>query len=117
MYPDVLEVDELMSGRRQKGAYAGVSVFVDKLARAAVMSLVPAVLSWSGYIQPTDINLTPAQPASALTALRLLISVLPALLLTASIVVAWFYPITRERYAQIRRELARRQEAARAPEG
>lgn len=30
MAPDVLEADQLTSGRRQEGAYAGVSVFVDK---------------------------------------------------------------------------------------
>lgn len=108
MEPDVLEVDELMSGRRQEGAYAGVSVFADKLARAGVLALLPAVLRWSGYVQPTDDNPIPHQPASVLTALRLLMSILPALLLLASIVVAWFYPVTRQRYAEIRRELDRR---------
>jgi len=115
MSPDVLEVDELMSGRRQEGAYAGVAVFVDKLARAGVLALLPAVLRWSGYVQPTSTDPTPSQPASALNALRFLISVLPAALLMASIVVAWFYPITRQRYAEIRRELAHRRGVLPAP--
>ena len=110
MDPDVLEADELMSGRRQEGAYTGVTVFVHKLAQAAVLALLPAVLRWSGYVQPTAGNPAPPQPASALTALRLLVSIFPALLLTASIVVAWFYPITRQRYAAMRQELARRAE-------
>jgi GPH family glycoside/pentoside/hexuronide:cation symporter len=105
--PDVLEVDELMSGRRQEGIYAGATVLVQKLAQAGVLALLPAVLRWSGYIQPTAADLVPRQPASALSALRLVISVLPAVLLGASIVVAWFYPITRRRYAEIKRELAR----------
>jgi GPH family glycoside/pentoside/hexuronide:cation symporter len=109
---DVMEVDELMSGRRQEGAYSGVTVLVDKLARAIILSLLPAVLSWSGYIQPTDDNPFPVQPAAALTALRLLMSVLPAVLLAGSIVVAWFYPITRERYAEIQQELAQRRQQA-----
>ena len=107
MDPDVLEVDELMSGRRQEGAYAGVTVFIHKLAQAGVLALLPAVLRWSGYVQPTSADPIPAQPASALNALRLLISVLPALLLVASIVVAWLYPITRQRHAEINRQLAR----------
>ena len=68
-------------------------------------TLVPAVLNWSGYIQPTDDNPIPTQPMSALTAMRLLISILPAVLLALSMVVAWFYPITRERYAEIRQQL------------
>jgi len=108
MAPDVLEVDELASGRRQEGAYAGVSVFVDKLARAGVLALLPAVLRWAGYVQPTDADLTPSQPTSALNALRFLISVVPAILLGLSILVAWFYPITRERYAEIRERLTHR---------
>jgi len=108
MEPDVMEVDELMSGRRQEGAYTGVAVFADKLARAAVLALLPAVLKWSGYIQPSDANPIPSQPTSALEALRLLISIFPAALLLISIVVAWRYPITRQRYAEIRRELAQR---------
>ncbi len=75
---------------------------------SGVLALLPAVLRWSGYVQPTAADLVPHQPASALNALRLVISVLPAVLLGASIVVAWFYPITRRRYAEINRELARR---------
>jgi len=112
MEPDVLEVDELMSGRRQEGAYTGVAVFADKLARAAVLALLPAVLRWSGYIQPTAAAPTPLQPFAALTALRLLISVFPALLLLASIMVAWRYPLTRQRYGEIRQELIRRRMGA-----
>ncbi|MFN2271676.1 MAG: MFS transporter [Anaerolineae bacterium] len=105
MMPDVLEVDELMSGRRQEGVYMGLAVFVSKLAHTVVLALIPAVLRWSGYIQPTSQNLTPSQPAAALNALRLLLAILPVLLLVASIVVTWFYPLTRQRHAEIRREL------------
>ena len=108
MEPDVLEVDELMSGRRQEGAYTGVAVFVDKLARALILGLLPAVLYWSGYVQPTPADPIPPQPASALRALQLLISILPALLLAASILVAQRYPITRQRYAEIRQKLVAR---------
>ncbi len=108
MEPDVLEVDELMSGRRQEGAYTGVAVFADKLARAIVLALLPATLRWSGYVQPSTSDPFPVQPPSALLALRLLISLFPAMLLVASIIVAWGYPLTRQRYAEIRQELNRR---------
>jgi Na+/melibiose symporter-like transporter len=73
----------------------------------AIVALLPVVLRWSGYVQPTAADPTSLQPASALSAQRLVISVFPALLLMASVVVAWFYPITRRRYAEISRELAR----------
>ncbi|NLE77361.1 MAG: MFS transporter [Chloroflexi bacterium] len=105
MSPDVLEVDELMSGRRQEGAYAGVETFVQKLAQALVLAVLPLALRASGYVQPSPDTLTPTQPASALTVLRLLVSLLPAALLLASIAVAWFYPLTRQRYLEIQRRL------------
>jgi len=104
--PDVMEVDELMSGRRQEGAYTGITVFIDKLARMVVLALLPIVLSWARYVQPTDADPFPAQPASALTALRIFVSVVPAMVLGISIVVAYFYPITRAKYAEIQRQLA-----------
>ena len=104
--PDVMEVDELMSGRRQEGAYTGITVFIDKLARMVVLALLPVILSWAKYIQPTAADPFPAQPASALTALRISVSVVPAVVLVISIVVAYFYPITRAKYAEIQRQLA-----------
>jgi GPH family glycoside/pentoside/hexuronide:cation symporter len=108
MDPDVLEVDEMMSGLRQEGAYTGVAVFVDKLGRSIILALLPLVLSLAGYIQPTPDNPTPPQPTSALTALRILISIFPTALLIASIIVAQRYPITRKRYTRIHRRLLRK---------
>ena len=110
MLPDVLEVDELASGQRQEGVYTGVTVFVGKLGQMVALALLPMVLRWSGYVQPGPQNLNPVQPDSALFVLRLLIAVGPALLLGASMVVARFYPLTRKRHAEIRRELAIRRE-------
>ena len=72
-----------------------------------LVALLPAVLRWSGYVQTTAADPALLQPTSALSALRLVISVFPTLLLMASVVVAWFYPITRRRYAEVSRELAR----------
>jgi GPH family glycoside/pentoside/hexuronide:cation symporter len=108
MLPDVIEVDELASGRRQEGAYAGATIFASKLGQMATLALLPVILHWSGYIQPSAENPLPIQPDSALQALRLTIAILPALLLGVSMVVAWHYPITRERHAEIRQELKRK---------
>ncbi|UCC62930.1 MAG: MFS transporter [Anaerolineae bacterium] len=106
MSPDVLEVDELMSGKRQEGIYAGFNVFVRKLSTALVLSLVGPVLAWSGYKEGAAV-----QAPAALTAIRLLIALVPTLLLVTACVVAWFYPLTRQRHAEILDELARRRAA------
>lgn len=105
MSPDVLEVDELMSGRRQEGAYAGIEVFITKLARMVVLAILPIILKLANYIQPTANDPFPPQPKSALLALRFFVSIVPAILLIASLIVANRYPITRARYAEIEQEL------------
>lgn len=108
MLPDVIEVDELASGYRQEGVYAGVSVFVGKIGRMVILALLPLMLHYSGYVQPSAVSPTPVQPDSALQTIRLTIAILPAVLLAASMVAAWFYPITRESHARIRQQLEER---------
>ena len=101
MSPDALEVDEMMSGTRQEGAYAGVMVFIDKLARMIALATLPLVLRWANYVQPTDANPMPGQPDSALLALRVLVSFAPAVLLLISIPVARAHPMTRARHSEL----------------
>jgi Na+/melibiose symporter-like transporter len=55
-----------------------------------------------------DAEAADVQPASALNAIRPETSVLPALLLVAARVVAWFCPFTRARHTEIARQLAGR---------
>ena len=106
MSPDVIEVDELMSGRRQEGIYAGVNVFVRKLSTGLVLAAIGPVLAWSGYVE-NAVQQTP----QALTAIRILISVVPAVILLASILIAWAYPLTRQKHAEIQEELRQRRAA------
>jgi GPH family glycoside/pentoside/hexuronide:cation symporter len=103
MAPDVLEVDELTSGRRQEGIYAGFSVFVRKLSTGLVLSIIGPALAWSGYVESAA-----EQTTSVLTTIRLLMAILPATLLAASTLIAWAYPITRQRHAELQAELAHR---------
>jgi GPH family glycoside/pentoside/hexuronide:cation symporter len=53
------------------------------------------------------------QAPAALTAIRVLIALVPAILLVLACIVAWYYPLTRQRHAEISHELARRRRAKR----
>ncbi len=108
IFPDVIEWDELRTGRRQEGVYYGVKNFVRKLTGAVAIFLALQVLGWFGYQSPPEGATHFVQPASALMAMRVLIGPFGALLLISAIVMAWFYPLTRERHARIRRLLARK---------
>ena len=110
IFPDVLEWDELRTGKRREGIYYGVKNFVRKLAGALAIFLALQALGWFGYqAPPKGVTLFP-QSASALGAIRMMTAPMGALLLTGAVIVAWFYPLTRERHARIRHLLERRKQ-------
>jgi glycoside/pentoside/hexuronide:cation symporter, GPH family len=106
MLQDAIEVDELATGFRQEGAYTGVSIFASKIGQMLILAIIPILLRWSGYNQ-TSGNV---QPASTLLSIRLLIAILPAALLIISMIVAFRYPITREKHASIRQEIEKKKQ-------
>jgi GPH family glycoside/pentoside/hexuronide:cation symporter len=112
MMPDVIEFDEWETDERREGIFYGFMVFLQKTGIAVAIWLVGVALGWAGYVTPTDAVPTPAQPESALFAIRLFVGPVPALILACSLVVAYFYPITRRLHAEMRAALARRREAA-----
>ncbi len=110
MSADTLDVDELNSGRRQEGIYSGFEVFVRKLSTKLVVATLGPILAWSGYVQGA-----PQQAPQALTAIRVFIGLVPAVILVGAVGVAWRYPLTREHHRAIQKELAHRREAPADP--
>ena len=109
MGADTLDVDELASGKRQEGIYSGFDVFVRKLSTKLVLAGIGPLLAWSGYVD-NAVQQTPR----ALTTIRGLISIAPAIALFGAIAVARAYPLTRARHQEIQAELTRRR-AGQAP--
>jgi GPH family glycoside/pentoside/hexuronide:cation symporter len=105
MFPDVIEWDELRTGRRQEGIYYGVKNFIRKLTGALAVFIALQVLGWFGYQTPPDGAITFVQSPRTLSAIRFLIGPLGAILLFSAILTTWFYPLTRTRHARIRRLL------------
>jgi GPH family glycoside/pentoside/hexuronide:cation symporter len=116
IFPDVIEWDELRTGRRREGVYYGVKNFVRKLTGALAIFIALQTLGWFGYQSPPAGATQFTQPDSALQAIRFLIGPLGALLLFGAVAMAWFYPLTRERHARIRAMLERKKERAIAKE-
>jgi glycoside/pentoside/hexuronide:cation symporter, GPH family len=110
MFPDVIEWGELRTGRRQEGIYYGVKNFIRKLTGALAIFLALQVLGWFGYQTPPEGVTTFMQSPLTLTAIRILIGPVGTVLLFSAVITTWFYPLTRERHARIRRMLAWREE-------
>jgi GPH family glycoside/pentoside/hexuronide:cation symporter len=108
MFPDVIEWDELRTGRRQEGIYYGVKNFIRKLTGALAIFLALQVLGWFGYQTPPTGATSFLQTPVTLTAIRVLIGPLDAVLLFSAVITAWFYPLTREQHARVRKLLGAR---------
>jgi GPH family glycoside/pentoside/hexuronide:cation symporter len=106
--PDVIEWDELRTGRRQEGIYYGIRTLIRKLTGALVIFITLQLLGWSGYVSPPQDAVAFNQSDSALHMIRLMVSPIGMLILTGTILLAWFYPLSREKYARVQKLLAQR---------
>ncbi|MEW5939950.1 MAG: MFS transporter, partial [Chloroflexota bacterium] len=110
MFADIIEWDELRTGRRQEGIYFGARAFIRKSAGGIAIFSALQFLGWTGYVNPPDGATLFQQPAGALLTIRLLVSAFGGVMLLGAVVMAWLYPLTREKHARILQALARRRE-------
>ncbi|MDX1978509.1 MAG: MFS transporter [Pseudanabaenaceae cyanobacterium bins.68] len=110
MVPDVIDLDQLQTGQRREGIFYGCMVFLQKIGLALGLFGLGQMLKWSGFLEQASCQANAqtilVQPESALTAIRLAIGPVPAILLLASLGSAYLYPISREFHQQILQRLA-----------
>jgi GPH family glycoside/pentoside/hexuronide:cation symporter len=92
MLPDVMEEDRRRTGMRREGVYSSLYAIVEKVGYAVGPALVGIYITASGYI-PTTHGRIIVQPHTAVTALYMANSVVPAVLLLGSILMIWGYNI------------------------
>lgn len=112
IFPDVIEWEELRTRRRNEGVYYGTKNFLRKLSGGAAIFFALQVLGIFGYQNPTPGVTAFQQSSSAIQAIRILTGPVGSVLLFSSVLVAWFYPITREKHTRIRALLERRENRA-----
>ena len=112
MIPDVIELDELQTGQRREGIFYGFMVLLQKVALALGLFGVGWVLQDSGFKATIAGQPEPIQPASALWAIRLMVGPAPLVVLLIGLVLAYFYPITKEVHAEILLKLEERKRSA-----
>jgi GPH family glycoside/pentoside/hexuronide:cation symporter len=96
MVPDIIECDQLETGRRREGSYYAFASFFQKLGTGAAIWAMGQLLALTGYVTPDPTGPLPTQPPRAVQAIRAFAGPVPALLLVLGILFAWRYPITRE---------------------
>ena len=108
MLPDVIELDELETGQRREGIYYGFFVFLQKLGISLGLAVSNFALEATGYINQEVGGPLPVQPDGVKLALRVFVSLVPAVILLLSFPVVKRFPIDRARHAEIKAELERR---------
>ncbi len=107
MQADVIDYDELRSGRRREGAYVGVWSIARKAAAALGVGLALLILGSVGYRPSVE------QTPEVVLSLRVLYALVPSLLNLVAIAVAVAYPIDRARHQGILDAIAERRAGGR----
>lgn len=102
MVPDVVEYDELVTCERREGIFYGMWGMTGKVTGALGVAICGWGLKIFGYVEGVE------QTATSLLGIRLMFSVLPAVLLLICVPMLIKYPITRESHAQVLAELKKR---------
>jgi GPH family glycoside/pentoside/hexuronide:cation symporter len=104
--PDAIEWGEWHSGERHEGVFYSLITFLQKVASSIAVPMALFMLDFTGYIPNSA-----SQPASVVSGIRLLTGPIPAALLCLGILFASLYPLGRENYNQLARELEARRVA------
>ena len=104
------DVDEIVTGRRREGAFAGVMTFVRKLMQSLAIFVVTQVLDAAGLVPGTLV-----QPPSVLTAVLLLMGVGTLGILTFGFIVSTRFRLNADTHAVLMEEIDRFKAGATTP--
>lgn len=106
--PDAIEYGELQSGERQEGMFYSLITLAQKVASSIAVPLALLVLQASGYVPNSTV-----QPPSAVFGIRMVAGPVPAFTLCIGILFTVLFPLGRENYREITRQLEARRQAER----
>jgi len=96
---DIIDYDELKTGKRREGSYFGLWEFVNKLTIAITFYIVLQTMEWSGYIPNVQ------QTDEVVFTLKALFAFVPTCTCIVAILVFRKYPITKEKHQEILQQL------------
>jgi len=110
MTADVIDLDELNTGKRREGIFGAIYWWMVKFGFAIAGLASGAILSYIGFDSALAV-----QPEGAITDLRLFFSGLPIVGTTIALAVMWNYNVSEDRAAEVSAELKSRKLRKLAP--
>ncbi len=108
---DTVEYGEWKSGQRSEGATYAVFSFTRKITQSIGGSLGAAALAVGGYLSATQAVPNPVQPESAILAIKATMGLIPAIAAAIAMLIFWKYPLSDQRFREIRDETEARKAA------
>jgi oligogalacturonide transporter len=112
IFPDVTDVGELRFGYRIAGSFSGVMTFSRKFSGAIGIFAVGMILQFSGYLPPVKemvdgryVETLQVQPDGVITALQLIVFLVPMVLLVPAFIAARSYPLDKATHGRLRHYL------------
>ena len=112
LLPDLPDSEEMITGKRNAGIYAGMSTFIRTATSGLAISLAGVILQAFGYVE-SQVGETVVQTSTALLGVRTLYAVLP---ITFSLLVVWLgfrYTLTKKNHAAVIAAVAHKRETGR----
>ncbi len=106
--PDAIEYGELQTGARHEGMFYSLITLAQKVASSIAVPLALLVLQATGYVPNSA-----TQPASAIFGIRMVAGPISAFTLCMGILFTLLFPLGRENFREITRQLEERRKAAR----
>jgi oligogalacturonide transporter len=100
--PDVVDVGELITGKRQEGVYSGIVTFLRQAANAIALGVSGLLLELAGYAEAAADGTAVMQTVGTIAALRYIYVLAPLVFLALAVLAAWRYPLTRDRLTAVK---------------
>jgi glucuronide carrier protein len=101
---DTVEYGEWKTGKRSEGSTYAIFSFTRKITQSIGGAVGAWALAVGGYLSATSAVPNPVQPDSAIWSIRFTIGLLPAIVASIAMIIFWKYPLTDERFKEIRDE-------------
>jgi len=108
MFPDTADIGKLAWGFSASGSFGGIMTLFRKLSSAFALFLVGLALEAAGYINPEQIHKGNKmtlqridQPEMVILIIKLMLALLPLILLTLGIYLAFKYPLKKNVYEKV----------------
>ncbi len=104
IFPDTVDVAEMATGDRPTGTYSGMMTLARKVGGALAVGMVGWILGWCHYKENTtgDSTIYIEQPDSALLAIRLVMGISVAILITIAFIASFKYKVDSKKLVRIR---------------